>query len=150
MEEPVFEHNKQEYPPMHSAEHILNRTMVNIYGCPRSVENHIERKKSKCHYMIDHDLTQDEVDEITRRVNEVINSHVDVRYEFVTEDQIPDNVSRATLPEGADKFRLVYIGDYDVCLCVGAHVQNTSEIGECRITSHSYADGKLRFVFKLG
>ncbi len=67
---------------MHSAEHLFNRTMVNIYGCPRSVENHIERKKSKCHYLIDHDLTQAEVDEITRRVNDVIKSNVDVRYEI--------------------------------------------------------------------
>ncbi|MBQ0155156.1 MAG: hypothetical protein KBT22_01110 [Bacteroidales bacterium] len=149
MEEPQFVHNKEEYPPMHSAEHILNRTMVNLYGCPRSVENHIERKKSKCHYMIDHDLSQAEVDEITRRVNDVINSHVDVRFEMVTEDQIPTDVSRASLPAGADTFRLVYIGDYDVCLCVGAHVKNTSEIGEFRITSHSYSDGKLRIVFKL-
>lgn len=37
-------HNKTEYPPMHTAEHILNRTMVNRFGCPRSRNTHIERK----------------------------------------------------------------------------------------------------------
>lgn len=26
------EHNKQEYPPMHTAEHILNQTMVRMFG----------------------------------------------------------------------------------------------------------------------
>ena len=44
------EHNKQEYPPMHTAEHILNQTMVRMFGCPRSKNAHIERKKSKCDY----------------------------------------------------------------------------------------------------
>ena len=26
------EHNKQEYPPMHTAEHILNQTMVRMFA----------------------------------------------------------------------------------------------------------------------
>ena len=46
------EHNKQEYPPMHTAEHILNQTMVRMFGCPRSKNAHIERKKSKCDYLL--------------------------------------------------------------------------------------------------
>ena len=29
-------HNKQEYPPMHTAEHILNQTMIRMFGCERS------------------------------------------------------------------------------------------------------------------
>ena len=39
-------HNKQEYPPMHTAEHILNQTMIRMFGCERSKNTHIERKKS--------------------------------------------------------------------------------------------------------
>ena len=38
--------------PVHTAEHILNRTMVNMFGCPRSRNAHIERKKSKCDYLL--------------------------------------------------------------------------------------------------
>ena len=34
--------------PMHTAEHLLNATMVKTFGCPRSRNAHIERKKSKC------------------------------------------------------------------------------------------------------
>jgi hypothetical protein len=53
-QEPILnEHNKQEYPPMHTAEHILNQTMVRMFGCPRSRNAHIERKKSKCDYLLD-------------------------------------------------------------------------------------------------
>ena len=53
MEEPILNaHNKEEYPPMHTAEHILNGTMVKMFGCPRSRNAHIERKKSKCDYIL--------------------------------------------------------------------------------------------------
>ena len=40
-------HNKSEYPPAHTAEHLLNQTMQRMFGCPRSKKTHIERKKSK-------------------------------------------------------------------------------------------------------
>ena len=54
MEAPILNaHNKEEYPPMHTAEHILNGTMVRLFGCPRSRNAHIERKKSKCDYLLD-------------------------------------------------------------------------------------------------
>ena len=39
------EHNKQEYPPMHTAEHILNQTMVRMFGCPRSKNAHRTEKE---------------------------------------------------------------------------------------------------------
>ncbi|MBR4973989.1 MAG: hypothetical protein IKY60_00235, partial [Bacteroidales bacterium] len=52
-ETPILnEHNKQEHPPMHTAEHILNQTMVRMFGCPRSKNTHIEKKKSKCDYFL--------------------------------------------------------------------------------------------------
>ena len=38
------QHNKQEYPPMHTAEHILNGTMVRMFGCGRSFSAHIEKE----------------------------------------------------------------------------------------------------------
>ena len=60
------DHNKQEYPPMHTAEHILNRTMVNMFGCERSKNAHIERKKSKCDYHLAKAPTEAEIAEIER------------------------------------------------------------------------------------
>ena len=80
METPILnEHNKEEYPPMHTAEHILNQTMVRMFGCPRSRNAHIEKKKSKCDYILDACPTEEQVAEIERRVNEVIAQHLPVR-----------------------------------------------------------------------
>lgn len=65
-------HNKQEYPPMHTAEHILNQTMIRMFGCERSKNTHIERKKSKCDYILSVEPTAEMITEIENRVNEVI------------------------------------------------------------------------------
>ena len=46
------EHNKEEFPPAHTAEHLLNQLMVRRFGCERSRNAHIERKKSKISYIL--------------------------------------------------------------------------------------------------
>ena len=99
MEEPILNaHNKEEYPPMHTAEHILNQTMVRMFGCPRSRNAHIERKKSKCDYLLDACPTEEQVQEIERRVNEVIAQHLPVSYEFVKRGEVPPEVDLWKLP----------------------------------------------------
>lgn len=144
------EHNKQEYPPMHSAEHLLNQTMVRMFGCPRSKNTHIERKKSKADYFINEAPSPEKILEIEQRVNEVIQRQLPVSIEFVTRDNVPDGVDLSKLPEDASEtLRIVRIGDYDTCACIGAHVDNTSEIGRFKIISSDYADGRLRIRFKL-
>ena len=152
-QEPILnEHNKQEYPPMHTAEHILNQTMVRMFGCPRSRNAHIERKKSKCDYVLDACPTEEQVLEIERRVNEVIASGLPVTYEYVKRGEVPPEVDLWKLPDDASEtLRLVRIGNYDLCACVGTHVQNTSEIGTFKIISHDYnPDAKVwRMRFKL-
>lgn len=151
MDQPILnEHNKQEYPPMHTAEHILNATMVKMFGCPRSRNAHIERKKSKCDYLLASAPTEEQVMEIEARVNEVINQHLDVTIEFVDRHHVPPEVDLSKLPQDASEtLRLVRIGDYDVCACVGAHVQNTVEIAPFKIISHDFNEGTWRLRFKL-
>ena len=77
-------HNKQEYPPMHTAEHILNQTMIRMFGCERSKNTHIERKKSKCDYILSVEPTAEMITEIENRVNEVIGQDLPVTTCFVT------------------------------------------------------------------
>jgi len=151
MEEPVLNaHNKSEYEPAHSCEHLLNATMVKMFGCPRSKNAHIERKKSKCDYLLAAEPDADQVAEIVSRVNEAIAQEMDVTVEFMSREDAAAIVDLSKLPEDASQtLRIVRIGDYDACACIGAHVNNTREIGEFRIISHSYADGVLRLRWKV-
>lgn len=151
METPVLNsHNKAEYEPAHTAEHILNATMVKMFGCPRSRNAHIERKKSKCDYILDAEPTADQVMAIETKVNEVISLAVEVTAEYVSHDQAASIVDLSKLPDNASEtLRIVRIGDYDACACIGAHVHNTSEIGKFKIISHSYEDGIWRLRWKV-
>ena len=151
MEAPQLnEHNKAEYPPMHTAEHILNQTMVRMFGCERSRNAHIERKKSKCDYTLPCKPTDEQIAAIESKVNEIIQQHLPVSNEFVTRDNIPTGVDLSKLPaDASETLRIVRVGDYDTCACIGTHVEKTSEIGTFRIISHSYENGTLRLRFKL-
>lgn len=136
---------------MHTAEHLLNGTMVKMFGCSRAVSAHVERKKSKLDYDFPRELTAQEVAEIERRVNEVILADVPVTYHYVSQQEAAERFDLNRLPDGAsDTVRIVSVGDYDHCLCVGAHVSHTMEIGHFRITSVRYDGSRLRIVFRLG
>lgn len=136
------EHNKQEYPPMHTCEHIVNRTMVNIFGCGRAVSAHIERKKSKLDFALPKAPSVEDIENIEKTVNEVIARHLPVTTEFITQEEAVGRFDLKRLPDNAsDTVRIVRVGDYDECLCIGLHVTNTSEIGTFRIISSDYKDG---------
>ncbi|MCH8032967.1 MAG: hypothetical protein IH950_04285 [Bacteroidetes bacterium] len=139
--------NKQYHPQMHSAEHILNQTMIRMFNCGRSFSNHIEKKKSKCDYHFERDLTGAELE---RRVNEVIQNDLKVVEEFISKDDAGKEYNLAKLPdEAVDTIRIIKIGDYDACPCSGLHVSHTNEIGRFKIISTSYNDSVLRVRFKL-
>jgi len=142
--------NKQYNPQMHSAEHILNQTMVRMFNCGRSFSNHIEKKKSKCDYNFDRNLTEEEIQLINNKVNEVIQQDLIVQEEFYTKNEAQEKFNLSRLPDDAgDKVRVIKIGDYDACPCSGLHVTHTKEIGSFKIISTDFKDEVLRIRFKL-
>ena len=141
---------KEMNPGMHTAEHLLNQTMVRVYHCNRSFSAHIEKKKSKCDYHFDHALTDDEVRDIESRINEIIEADIPVREEFLPREEAERLYDLERLPEGAgNDIRVIKTGDYDACPCIGPHVQFTKEIGQFRITSTGFDRGVLRIRYKL-
>jgi Ser-tRNA(Ala) deacylase AlaX len=140
---------KNYYAPMHSAEHILNRTMVNMYGCERSENSHIERKKSKCDYKLLSQPSQEQIIEIQKKVNEIINKNLVISNSFMNFDQAEKLFKIRVTKEQNPQIRIVSIGDYDDCPCIGEHVTNTSEIGEFIIISSDFENSTFRIRFKV-
>ncbi|MEA4935599.1 MAG: hypothetical protein VB102_03040 [Paludibacter sp.] len=151
MEDIILNDAKKDYHrPMHSAEHILNQTMVRIFGCGRSANAHIEKKKSKCDYYLPEAPSEEQVIEIQKMVNEVIDRHLPVYEELMPREEAAKIVDLSKLSaEASDTLRIIRIGDYDACACIGQHVENTSEIGKFEIISHDYENGRWRVRFKL-
>jgi len=141
---------KEYNPAMHTAEHILNSVMDKMYHCGRSFNSHIESRKSKCDYRIRKGLSGKEVTAVERTVNEIIKLKIPVGEELVSRREADNSYFTGKLPEEAgERIRIVTIGNFDSCPCIGLHVSNTSEIGIFSITSADYNEGILRIRFKL-
>ena len=146
------DHNKDEFPPAHTAEHLLNQTMVRMFGCERSSNAHVERKKSKISYILDRKPDRKQEKEIERRMNELIELDMPVTYEFVDRDDLPEEIDLSRLPDDASQtIRIVRIGDYDVCPCIGKHVRSTSQIGRFEMlgTNWDEQERSFRVRFKI-
>lgn len=152
------DHNKEEFPPAHTAEHLLNQLMMRMFGCERSNNAHVERKKSKITYILDRKPDRKEEKEIEVRMNELIREDLPVTFEYVTRVELegmmmeadPDSpdakVSLDRLPDNSsDTIRLVRIGDYDVCPCIGKHVRSTSQIGRFELLGTNWDNDKHTF-----
>jgi len=141
------------FPPAHTAEHLLNQTMIRLFGCERSYNAHVERKKSKMSFYLDHKPTRQEEKEIESRMNDLIQQDLPVTFEEVSRHgKLPAGVSLDRLPEDAgDTIRLVRIGDYDVCPCIGRHVRSTSQIGRFEMlgTNWDEQERSFRVRFKI-
>jgi Ser-tRNA(Ala) deacylase AlaX len=126
---------KKEFDPkMHSAEHILNQTMDRMFGCGRAFSAHIEKKKSKCDYHYHRDVGDDEIKEIEKHVNKVIDDDLKVTEEYISKEEAEKYYNTDRLPsDTGDKIRIVKVGDYDACPCIGPHVNSTKMIGRFRI-----------------
>ncbi len=135
---------------MHTAEHILNSVMDKMYHCGRSFNSHIESKKSKCDYRIRKGLSDKEVRAVEKTVNEIIKLSIPVGEEIVSRREADEKYFTGKLPDDAgEMIRIITIGNFDACPCIGQHVSNTSEIGSFSITSADFNEGVLRIRFKL-
>ena len=135
---------------MHTCEHVVNRTMVNLFGCGRAVSAHIERKKSKLDFALEQCPTEAQIAEIEETVNQTLRQNLPVSMEFISQEEAMNRFDMKRLPENAsDTVRVVHVGEYDERLCIGLHVENTSEIGTFKIISHDYKEGIFRMRFKL-
>lgn len=133
-------------PAMHTAEHVLNQTMVRMFGCDRCYSSHLNKGKSKCDYLFPRPLERDEVLVLEHRVNEVLRENLPVRETFLPRQEAARKVTLDRLPAHvADMenamIRLIEIGEYDICPCIGEHVKNTAETGHFRIISYDFTPG---------
>ena len=148
----LLEEREVSFPPAHTAEHLLNQTMIRLFGCERSYNAHIERKKSKMSFRLDRKPSRQEEKLIEQEMNRLISEDLPVTFEFVSRDELPEGISLERLPDDAsDAIRLVRIGDYDVCPCIGKHVRSTAQIGSFEMlgTNWDEHEHSFRVRFKI-
>lgn len=131
---------------------MLNQTMIRLFGCQRSYNAHIERKKSKMSFYLERKPSRQEEKLIEQEMNRLISEDLPVTFEYVSRDELPEDISLERLPDDAsDTIRLVRIGDYDVCPCIGKHVRSTAQIGRFEMlgTNWDEHEHSFRVRFKI-
>jgi Ser-tRNA(Ala) deacylase AlaX len=148
----MIEERDVSFPPAHTAEHLLNQTMIRLFGCERSYNAHVERKKSKMSFYLKQKPSRQQEKEIERLMNELIEQDLPVTFEVVSRDELPEGISLERLPiDAGNTVRLVRIGDYDVCPCIGRHVRSTGQIGRFEMlgTNWDEHEHSFRVRFKI-
>ena len=73
-----------------------------------------------------------------------------VTIDFMERSEAAKIVDLSKLPaEATETLRIIRVGDYDACACIGQHVNNTSELGHFEIISHDFEEGRWRVRFKM-
>lgn len=134
------------FPPAHTAEHLLNQLMHRMFGCERSNNAHIERKKSKMTFVLNQKPDKRDEKEIETRMNELIQQDLPVTFEVVDRQHLPEGISLDRLPaDASEAIRICRIGDYDACPCIGKHVRSTSQIGRFELLGTNWDEHKKAF-----
>lgn len=145
-------HNKKEYPPMHTVEHLINGAMVKLFNSGRSLSAHVERKKSRMDFHLSTAPSDADAQHLEDEVNAQLRADLPVSFVVTTQEEAARvyGVDLSRIPEEAtNEVRLARIGDYDTCLCIGDHVEHTAQCGKLEIYSHSYDQEKERWRIRF-
>jgi len=117
---------------MHTCMHLLGSLIpVPVTG------GSVGAEKSR----LDFDIGDNQLDkeDLTIRLNELIQTGTDLTLESITDEELDENPGLVRTmsvqpPRGAGTIRMVRIGDIDYQPCGGTHLKNTSEIGPVRVS----------------
>ena len=132
----------------HSATHLLQAALVKVLGdhihqagsfnCPEYLRfdfNHFEK------------VTPEQLSEVERLVNEYISACLPVTKEVMPIEEARKSGATALFNEKyGDVVRVVTMGDVSKEFCAGCHVNNTSEIGVCKIISEESIGSDARRI----
>lgn len=137
-----FDHMQQ-----HSGQHILTAAFVELFQLP-TVSFHLGIETCTIDLNTDY-MTEDILQEVERRANEVILESRPIETKWVTEEEARKYQLRKELAVTED-IRLVIIPDFDYNGCGGTHPKSTSQIGSIKILGWEKQRNQIRIEFICG
>ncbi len=137
----------------HSATHLLQKALQEKLSSEIHQEGaYYDDELLRFDINYDSKISDEDLNNVERRVNEKIFAALPVKTEVLTKDEaLKKNAMHLFSEKYGDKVRVVSMGDYSVEFCGGTHVDNTSEIGLFVIVSEeSVAAGIRRLTCYTG
>ncbi len=132
----------------HTCCHLLLATLQEMFG-PDVIQkgSNITPERLRFDFNLDHKLSDEEKAKITKRVNEMIQSHTDVVCETMPYEEAKKKGAHGTFENKYGETVKVYtIGNLSKEICGGPHVKNTSELGEFVILKEESSSAGVRRI----
>lgn len=137
-----FDHMQQ-----HSGQHILSQSFHELLGA-ETLSFHLGEAVSTLEMDL-RKISEEEVENIERRANEIVFEDREIKCYFIPEEKI-DSVPLRRPPKKKGLIRVVEVSDFDFSACGGTHVRRTGEIGLIKILRLERIRNNIRFEFICG
>ena len=133
----------------HTATHIMLAGLRKMFGNKTEQKgSNINEERMRFDFNCDHKMTDEELKTLEKFVNDVIAAKIDVvRSELPYNKAVAGGAYGVFNPTSDDEIVSIYtIGDVDKQICGGPHVNNTSELGEFKITKEESSSAGVRRI----
>jgi len=132
----------------HTATHLLHKALREVLGDHvAQAGSLVEAERLRFDFSHFGPMTEEEIAEVERRVNEQIWKGIDVTVAHMPLAEAKAMGAMALFGEKyGDIVRVVSVGDYSIELCGGCHVRNTAQIGMFKLVSEGGIASGVRRV----
>ena len=132
----------------HSSVHLLQSALIKVLGDHvAQAGSYVCKDYARFDFTHYEKVSNEQLDEVERLVNEYINAHLIVNTEIMSIEDAKNSGAIALFDEKyGDNVRVVSMGDVSKELCGGTHVHNTGELGSFKILSEESIGSGIRRI----
>lgn len=147
----VNKEERKDIQKNHSATHLLHAALKEILGeHVNQAGSLVESERLRFDFSHFGPMTEEEIDQVERRVNEEIWRGISVHIQEMPIQEAKEMGAMALFGEKyGDIVRVVNMAPFSIELCGGIHVDNTAEIGLFKIVSESGTGAGVRRIEAL-
>ena len=132
----------------HTLAHIMLASLQKMFGNDIIQKGcNITSERIRFDFNLDHKMTEEEKETLTKMVNSVINEGIPVTLEEMSYEDAKKSGAHGTFENKYGSIVKVYsIGDYSKEICGGPHVKNTNELGKFKIVKEESSSAGVRRI----
>ncbi|MCJ7731075.1 alanine--tRNA ligase-related protein, partial [Candidatus Bathyarchaeota archaeon] len=138
----------EETVKLHTATHLLNEALRRVLEKDIVQKgSNITQERLRFDFNFDRKLTDEEIKDVEKLVNEQIKKAIPVKRIETTLDEAIKMGSQAVFEQKyGEKVSVYSVGDFSIELCSGPHVKNTDELGKFKIVKEEGISAGVRRI----